>query len=209
MARPIKVETWDGTPAPTNPGGWAIDPGFQTSNSIALSGVNSLRYFNPGVQANCRWPIKDAYNGNVHVKASIRFSGDASGQVSWLLFCRATADALNGYFIQIEPPGSALAGVTLQRVNNGVGTFLASTVNFSDVAPNIWWNCELQVVGNTLRVFVQNNTTKAWLTGVNGIIGLSKVPCITVNDTGITGSGYAGLTAYQNPGETNPQYSDN
>ncbi len=208
MPQVKKSENWDGVTAPALPGGWSASPGFQTANALSRSSPNSLRFFYPGGGGLIWWTgTTDQFSGNARVTADLVFTG-LNQACGWDLLLRLSADTSSYYFVNLEPPGSAIDGITLFKTVQGVQTQLGSTVGVGQIALNTWYTVTLQTSGQSVLAYVRRVSDGYYYNGFSGWVP-SKVVAIQTNDSSLTGPGYAGHGAYQVEAENNPLYSDN
>ena len=208
MPQVKKSENWDGVMAPALPLGWQADPGFQTSNAVARSGANSLRFFYPGYTGYIYWTgTADGFGGNAQVTADFYF-GAAVYDQEWLILTRYDPVGKNGYALLASPPGAAYDGVGLYRVQNGVYTQISPQGAVGQLVPGNWYTLQLATSGSIIIAKLRRVSDGYWYNQLAGWVPY-QVNCVQGTDSAITSAGYAALAATQSASENMPLYSDN
>lgn len=208
MPQVKKSENWDGVPAPSLPPGWHADPGFQTSNALARSGPNSLRFFSPGATGYIWWTgATDGFGGNARVTADLYFGGLAYDQ-EWVFLARFDPVAMNAYALLASPAGGLYDGVGLYRIQGGYYTPIGGPVAVGQLQVGAWYTLALETSNTSILAFLRRQSDGYWYNQFAGWVPY-RVAAVQTTDAFVTGAGYAALGAHQDAVENNPIYSDN
>ncbi len=213
MASLIKYENWDGVSAPSIPAGWTVDAQLTTTSS-PTGGISPLSSPNvlagepsvPGPIEAATYDTPDSASGNVLVYASFNIAATGTTQV-WGVFARSSAcpvvvNSSNFYWATLSPTASTCE---LYTVVGGTATPIGS-VSVALSSDN-WYQLQLSCQGSTISVTVVNGSNGYFLDASGNFISTATV-AISVTDTSVTGSGYAGLTLQDKGASGDAIYSD-
>jgi hypothetical protein len=210
----LHYENWDSVTAPAIPAGWNVQSAIVTATTpeTPISSPNYLAF--QGTDAawhTATWGTADGNSGNVTVSGTVSFGGSAiviGNSISFAVFCRSNSNATIYTGSTFYSAGMVRTGGTLflDSIVGGTVTLLAS-VNLSTNFPHdSWVQLSLTANASALQVMCQRLTDGFWLNSAgNWQAGVATA--ISVIDSSITGSGYAGL-GYLNSASGNDGYSD-
>ncbi len=197
----IHYEGWDGATAPSIPSGWTVSSPLATTAS-PTGGISPLT--NPNVLAcaatstNTHYPatygVADGNAGDVLVCASVNAASTTSNQ-TFGIFARGSAYPIvagssSFYWAQLSPNGNT---VKLYAVVGGMQTTLASVSLAAAFSTDTWYQLQLSCQNSTIAVTVGRASDGYYLNS-SGNFQAAGTVAISVTDTSVTGSGYAGLT---------------
>jgi hypothetical protein len=196
--------------------GWTVDAVFTTTSTflagiIPTSSPNALQ-MNPAGGGNtiyfATYGTADSNSGNVSVQCNFNpyFQGThcRAGVTA-----RGSASALN---ITSTTFYRALLGFdtnqfAVQKVVSGTVSSIGSPLAVTGLTAIDWFTIVFTLNGTSLSAGVQNLTNSYWLNS-SGNFTISPATAISVTDSSITGSGYAGLTIEQNASTGDYFYAD-
>lgn len=201
MGNLIHYENWDGVTAPAIPSGWTVSSPLETTSSPTggvspLSSPNVLGATPGGSNSHlpATYSVADGNSGNVLVYASFAAASTSNNQ-TFGVFARASAypvviGSSTFYWAQLSTSGQVCR---LYGVVGGVESNLASVDTGFLLADGIWYQLQLSCEQSTISVSVSRASDGYWLNS-SGSFQASPAVAITVTDTSVTGSGYAGVT---------------
>jgi hypothetical protein len=202
MGSLIHYENWDGVSAPAVPAGWTVSSPLVTSSSPTggispLSPPNVLAAAATGTNTEypATYDIADSANGNVNVYASFNAASTTNNQ-TFGVFARGSAYPIvlgssSFYWAQLSPNASACR---LYAVVSGTETLLASVSLSSPLSDVDWYELQLSCQNNVIAVIVTNQGTGNTLNSSGNFVSGPTQIAISVTDSSVSGSGYAGLT---------------
>jgi len=195
----ITSQNWDGVTPPAIPSGWTVSAGLVTTSSGQTSPPNSLGSSSPTFSGTtaAMWGTLDSNSGNVAVQSSLYLGADGSAN-RWGLFARADKTPLSGssmfyalWLANLASPSSPTLSISL--TDHGIESALnGATVPIGGPITGGWYTAFLVISGSTLTGSLQRQSDGAWLTS-NGTWGTSQANAISVLDSSLSGSGYAGV----------------
>jgi hypothetical protein len=188
--------------------GWSIDPAITTTTTpyatTPFSSPNVLTNSTVGAWKYATYQTPDANNGDVTVTGT--FAQDEhffpsppyTGYWGWSVFARGSSSTLSGSTTQYE------GRITFDSQVAAIYADVAGTqtelgwANFT-ITRATWFQMSLQLAGAALNLSVQRMSDNYWLNS-SGTFAAPKVVAVSVTDSSITGSGYAGLALYTTSG---------
>ena len=199
MGSLIHYEGWDGATAPSIPAGWTVSAPLATSSSPTggispLSSPNVLACATSG--SNTHYPatysVADAAGGNVLVYASFtRGQHDEQPDVRRLRAGRRTRSS---------SPARPITGHSSHRMLRRASSTPSSEArrprsarSSATLSDDVWYQVQLNCQQSTITVTVVRASDGYFLTSAGNWQAAGAI-AISVTDSSVTGSGYAGLT---------------
>ncbi len=211
----IHYQGWDGVSAPNIPTGWTV--GAQVSTTASpTGGISPLS--NPNVltcqtivgttQEPATYDTADGKNGNVLVYASFSVAALGSTQI-WGVFARCSAYPVviassTFYWATLSPTANTCE---LYSVVSGTATPIGSVSIGTALSLGVWYQVQLSCSGPTISVAVVRGSD-GYSLNASGNFQSAGTEAISVTDSSVSGSGYAGLTLEDHAATSENIYSD-
>jgi hypothetical protein len=219
----IKAENWDGVTAPAVPTGWNVSANLATATGTVISAPNALALASGAGAADnyATWGTADTSSGNVSVYALFYFTTLVGGGPGFGNRCgvaaRGSTSSLNSSattqyvgWLTTDTASASKGQLSISKFTSGTEFGLSAGVSLAganNVQAATWYLVRLDLNGSSLILSCQRQTDGYWCNS-SGVFAAAAAAAVSITDTSITGSGYAGLAMNQGA-VSQGLYSDN